>query len=76
HAEPAEATRWQMRSSQDWTQFMLDLPMRDEPGSRFEYCSGGMHLLSSAITRATGVSALEFARRELFAPLGIGHAEW
>lgn len=76
HAEPAEATLWQMRNSQDWTQFMLDLPMRDEPGSRFEYCSGGMHLLSGAITRATGVSASEFARRELFAPLGIGHAEW
>ncbi|MFG6460312.1 serine hydrolase domain-containing protein [Roseateles sp. DXS20W] len=75
-AAPAEATLRQMRSSPDWTQFMLDLPMRDEPGRRFEYCSGGMHLLSAAITKATGVSALAFAQRELFAPLGIANAVW
>ncbi|WP_156170250.1 serine hydrolase [Luteimonas sp. FCS-9] len=71
-----EITLSQMRESTDWTQFMLDLPMRDEPGSRFEYCSGGMHLLSAAITEATGLSALDFARRELFGPLGIGNAAW
>lgn len=76
HAAPGEITLWQMRESADWTRFMLDLPMRDEPGSRFEYCSGGMHLLSGAITSATGLSALDFARRELFAPLGIGDATW
>jgi CubicO group peptidase (beta-lactamase class C family) len=72
HAAPGEITLWQMRQSKDWTQFMLDRPMSDEPGSRFEYCSGGMHLLSAAITKATGSSALDFARRELFSPLGIG----
>jgi CubicO group peptidase (beta-lactamase class C family) len=71
-----EITLGQMRRSRDWTQFMLDLPMRDEPGSRFEYCSGGMHLLSAAITKATGLSALELAKRELFAPLGIRNATW
>lgn len=76
HAAPGEITLWQMRGSKDWTQFMLDLPMRDEPGSHFEYCSGGMHLLSGAITKATGVSALDYARRELFAPLGIGNVVW
>lgn len=71
-----EITLSQMRESADWTQFMLDLPMRDEPGSRFEYCSGGMHLLSAAITEATGLSALDFARRELFEPLGIDNTAW
>lgn len=71
-----EITLSQMRKSTDWTQFMLDLPMRDEPGSRFVYCSGGMHLLSAAITEATGLSALNFARGELFGPLGIGNAAW
>lgn len=75
-ASRGEITLSQMRRSADWTQFMLDLPMRDEPGSRFEYCSGGMHLLSAAITMATGLSALGYARRELFDPLGIGKAAW
>ena len=76
YANRGEITLSQMRASADWTQFMLDLPMRDEPGSRFEYCSGGMHLLSAAITKATGLSALDFARRELFDPLGIGNVAW
>ena len=76
YANRGEITLSQMRESADWTQFMLDLPMRDEPGSHFEYCSGGMHLLSGAITEATGLSALDFARRELFSPLGIDNVAW
>lgn len=76
HVEHAEITLRQMDQSEDRVQFMLDLPMRDEPGSKFEYCSGGMHLLSGIISQATGSSALEFARRELFQPLGIEDAIW
>jgi CubicO group peptidase (beta-lactamase class C family) len=76
HAERGELTLSQMMGSANWIQFMLDLPMRDEPGSRFEYCSGGMHLLSGAISKATGLSALDFARRELFGPLGIQNVAW
>ncbi|MGF6417570.1 CubicO group peptidase (beta-lactamase class C family) [Stenotrophomonas sp. AN71] len=75
-ASQGEITLSRMRQSSDWSRFMLDLPMRDEPGSHFEYCSGGMHLLSAAITKATGQSAFDFARRELFGPLGINHAAW
>jgi CubicO group peptidase (beta-lactamase class C family) len=76
HANPGEITLSQMRKSADWTQFMLDLPMLDESGSHFEYCSGGMHILSSAITKVTGLSALDFARHELFNPLGISNVAW
>jgi hypothetical protein len=50
--------------------------MAAEPGSRFEYCSGGMHLLSGLISRATGASALDFARKALFGPLGIDRSSW
>ncbi len=75
-AAHGEITLGQMRQSKDWTQFMLDRAMTDEPGSRFEYCSGGMHLLSAAITKATGLSALDFAQRELFSPLGIRKVTW
>ena len=76
HQEQGEITLTQMRGSPDWIGFMLDLPMVAEPGSVYEYCSGGMHLLSGIITKATGVSALDFARRTLFAPLGIGDSAW
>jgi len=74
--EPGEITLQQMRESNDWTQFMLDLPMVAAPGEKSVYCSGGMHLLSSLITQTTGVSALSFARQALFAPLGIKEATW
>ena len=76
HSDHAEITLREMMQSQDWVQFMLDLPMAAEPGAKFEYCSGGMHLLSGIISQATGSSALEFARRELFQPLGIEDAIW
>lgn len=76
HNRQGEITLSQMRASPDWIGFMLDLPMVAEPGSVFEYCSGGMHLLSGIISQATGASALDFARRALFAPLGIAAAAW
>ena len=76
HPDQGEITLARMRESPDWVEFMLDLPMAAEPGGVFEYCSGGMHLLSGIITKATGMSALDFARRTLFAPLGIGDSAW
>jgi len=72
--------RWrglkQMRQSQDWVQFMLDLPMAEEPGTRFEYCNGASFLLSAIIQETTGISASGFAEKHLFGPLGISDVEW
>src|SRR2546426_10667573 len=74
--EPNEARLFEMRRSADWLQFMLDLPMIAEPGTRWAYCSGNCHLLSAILTQTTGTNALTFARRELFAPLGIHDVVW
>ena len=74
--EPNEARLFEMRRSADWPQFMLDLPMVAEPGSRWAYCSGNCHLLSAVLTQTTGSNAFTFARRELFAPLGIEDVAW
>jgi len=74
--EPKEARLFEMRQSDDWLQFMLDLPMVCEPGTRFAYCSGNPHVLSIILTRVTGTNALAFARRELFEPLGIHDVWW
>jgi CubicO group peptidase (beta-lactamase class C family) len=71
-----ELTLLQMKQTGNWVKFMLDLPMAEEPGERFVYCSGGMHLLSGIISRATGESASSFARRSLFAQLGIRDVIW
>jgi CubicO group peptidase (beta-lactamase class C family) len=72
--------RWsgltEMRRSQDWVQFVLDLPMVEEPGTRFEYCNGATFLLSAIVQQSTGTSALSFASEHLFGPLGIIDVEW
>jgi CubicO group peptidase (beta-lactamase class C family) len=72
--------RWQgllqMQQSEDWVQFMLDLPMAEEPGTRFEYCNGASLLLSAIIQETTGMTALAFANEHLFGPLGIIDVEW
>jgi CubicO group peptidase (beta-lactamase class C family) len=60
----------------DWLQFMLDLPMVAEPGMRFACCIGNPHVLSIIVSQATGTNALEFARQELFGPLGIHDVSW
>jgi len=74
--EPKEARLSEMRRSADWLQFMLDLPMVAEPGTRWAYCSGNCHVLSVLLTQITGTNALTFARRELFNPLGITDVAW
>jgi len=71
-----EAQPGAMRLSPDGVRFMLDQPLVTAPGSVFAYCSLAPHLLSAVVTRATGLNELEFARKNLFGPLGITRVEW
>lgn len=72
---------------EDWAQFILDLPIRgrmqvgekiDPPpfGRYFSYCTGGVFTLSEVLQKATGARTDRYAQEKLFAPLGIGDAEW
>jgi CubicO group peptidase (beta-lactamase class C family) len=60
----------------EWIRFVLDWPMREAPGTRFEYNSGGVIVLGGVIYNTTGLVADEFARRNLFDPIGVGPATW
>jgi CubicO group peptidase (beta-lactamase class C family) len=71
-----ERTLRDMMMSRNPVQFTLDLPMAANPGATFSYCSPGMHLLAAIVEKATGLSALEFARQNLFGPLGITDVTW
>ncbi|MBW2366122.1 MAG: serine hydrolase, partial [Deltaproteobacteria bacterium] len=66
----------QLRTSPDWVQFMIDLPMAEVPGTRFEYCNGASFLLSAILQEQTGMNALSFAKENLFVPLGISDVRW
>jgi CubicO group peptidase (beta-lactamase class C family) len=65
-----------MYKSPDPTAFVLSRPMSDPPGARFYYNSGNPYVLSALITKKTGRDALDFARDELFKPLGISSVRW
>jgi len=60
----------------DWPRLVLNWPMREMPGTRFEYNSGGVILLGGIIRNVAGTSVDDFARQYLFAPLGITEAWW
>ncbi|MDQ8729429.1 serine hydrolase [Bradyrhizobium sp. LHD-71] len=72
---PDEAI-WRMHKSPNPMEFVLNEPMAQMPGAKFNYNGGNTYLLSALINRTTGQNALEFAKKELFAPLGITDVRW
>jgi len=63
-----------MYPREDWVQFALDLPIRGSSG--FSYCTAGVVLLGVGLERALGTPLADFARRELFDPVGVGAFDW
>jgi CubicO group peptidase (beta-lactamase class C family) len=66
----------EMGRSPDWIRFIINRPMAVEPGSVTNYSNGDSHLLSAILQKATGSTALDFARTRLFEPLGISDVAW
>jgi CubicO group peptidase (beta-lactamase class C family) len=65
-----------MYESPDRTAFVLNQPMAGVPGSSFNYNGGNPYLLSALINKKSGKNAFDFAKKELFEPLGIKSAKW
>ena len=65
-----------MISATDPYRYVLEQPLADEPGKRWNY-SGGSTALLGAVVQRTGKQWLpDFAREALFTPLGITDFEW
>jgi len=60
----------------DQINYVLERPLSDVPGSRFNYNSGATHLLSPILAEASGKSTRAFAQENLFTPLGISDLTW
>ncbi|WP_420399772.1 serine hydrolase domain-containing protein [Flagellimonas sp.] len=66
---------------EDWTGFLVDLPVRaypfepkpeDQPyGRAFSYCSAGAAAMADIVQRAVGMPADQFAKQNLLNPLGF-----
>jgi CubicO group peptidase (beta-lactamase class C family) len=67
---------FQALRSNDTVQFVLDRPMATQPGRVWTYNGGFSHLFSAIITDQTGMNTMEFARKNLFDPLGITRFVW
>ncbi|QOZ65016.1 serine hydrolase domain-containing protein [Bradyrhizobium arachidis] len=60
----------------DMATYAASMPLATAPGTAWNYHDGNMLILSHLIRNAAGgnpADALRFARRELFAPLGMRH---
>lgn len=65
-----------LEASSDWVKFVMDRPMSDEPGKRYNYNSGATEILAHVFRKATGYDIEEYAAKNLFAPLGIHRWYW
>lgn len=74
--EEGNATYTAMYRSVDWVNYVMDMPMEFQPGAQFEYNSGASHVLSAVVQKSTGMDTIDFARANLFEPLGITDVRW
>ncbi|WP_419307841.1 serine hydrolase domain-containing protein [Chromohalobacter israelensis] len=63
-------------ASDDWVGNALSRPFVADPGGRMLYSTGNSHLLSAALTDASGRDTLTLMREWLGSPLGIEIPPW
>jgi len=59
-----------------WVDGPLAAPLRNPPGTAFEYNNGAAHVLGAMLAAATRKPLASFAEERLFAPLGIRSYRW
>ncbi len=64
------------RYSGDKMKYVLDYEMQTEPGKKWYYNSGIAILLGGLIQNATKRNTKDFAKKNLFDPIGITSAKW
>ncbi len=65
-----------MDEAPDRYRYILERPVIGTPGTRWTYCGGATALLARLIAKGSGKSLHNFARENLFDPLGIGPTQW
>jgi CubicO group peptidase (beta-lactamase class C family) len=76
-ASPGNEEKLQTQKEQpDWWKYTLDLPVVNDPGTRYAYCSAGMNLMGAALEAATGTWLPELFERAVARPLEFGRWYW
>ncbi len=69
-----EDTLWSQ--DENFWLFSARLPMVAEPGTRYHYCSGSIHLAAGVLAVMTGRDLFELIEEKLMQPLDIPHYHW
>lgn len=65
-----------MDNARDRYRYILERRVIDVPGAHWTYCGGATALLARLIAKGSDRTLHEFARENLFGPLGMGPTEW
>ncbi|WP_126973595.1 serine hydrolase domain-containing protein [Gynurincola endophyticus] len=65
-----------MVETDDWVAFCLGVDLIRKPGVNWSYNSNEPMLVGEIIARASGMSVMDFAKKNLFQPLGITDYKW
>ncbi len=65
-----------MEKSDAWVQYVLSRPMREDPGTKWDYNSGVSVLLGKLVGISTGMRVDKWTEEKLFNPLGIKNYFW
>lgn len=60
----------------DWKEYLLNVPLTENPGKRWVYADIHALLVGMAIEEASGMSLRDYAKEKLFGPLGIEQLYW
>lgn len=60
----------------NWKEYLLNVPLKSNPGETFVYADINPLLIGLAIEEASGVSLRDYAQEKLFDPLGIKQVYW
>ena len=66
----------EMWETDDWLNYILNIPLRHDPGLNWAYTSMEPELIGIIISRTSGLTLMEFAKQHLFEPLEITNYKW
>ncbi len=65
-----------LKQADDFTRFVLDLPMAFQPGDRYQYNSATAYLAGAVVEQVSDLTLSAYADQHLFGPLGISQYFW
>jgi len=63
-------------NSSNWIKTIIQSSLNFTPGTRSQYSTASTHLISGMLTKSSGMSTMDFAKINLFDPMGIVINDW